>query len=781
MVDKILQYVCPAAEFIWADEEKPSANSYYLFRREFSSEGFHPPFTLHVSAIKKYRLYLNGRLIGQGPPPAAPYANILDSYTVEDFISADRQNCLAAEVQNMNGSQDACFIAWITDAHNKVLLSGGKESWHVLRAPMWSCDTQHDRQNSNVSYQEHYDARLCPEGWTLPGFDGSYWNRAKTAAPLPLIKRDIPFLPEEKVYAHSICYVEEALSLENRVRGQDLSIALSLAGKPVENSLVEFPENLLGESGASRFGSSTAHQSHTFLMDGYYDPCIVLDFGKVMTGYIEFDMEGPGGTMVDVGYAERLVDGHFVNSIETLHCSSRYILREGRQQYRFFAWESFRFVKLRFRDCFSPITVYSLHALRRTYPYQLRGSFKSGDDRLDKLFSICRHTLRLCSNDYIMDTPWREQSQWCGDTCAVLLGGIYACFGDTKLPGKFLHQTGLVQLPHGLIKFTTQSWDNGDWRASTIDYSLWWADALWNHYEYTGDMAWIHRYWPHVCKLAYALADQLDEHGLLGNLPYKAFIDWALIDGVDWMKSYVAGENAFLNAQFYGVADKMIRMAELMNDTHMSGVLKDIRAGIKAAFNSRFFDNEKGCYVDANFNGRLSRRVSEHSNMAAILWGLCTGDEAEAVINHLFVEKKQEFTMAEPFAAAFTLRALDLAGHHDLAYKIIHERWCAWMVDKGAASTFEEWGMNGSWRLGYYTSVMRSISHAWSAGPAQFMIQNTIGLQILEPGCMKIKLKPKDIGTDYRIECPIPQGNIAVKWEKGSFTINAPEGVEVIS
>lgn len=779
MKDDILHYVRPKVPFLWVDEEHPLPNSYYLFRAEFMAEEKRPPVKIWISARRKYRLFLNDRLIGQGPPPAVEYGNIADCYPLGDDLLLRQKNCLAAEVQNMEGSSDAFFIIWLEDADGVLYPGITEDSVRVIPAPMWERDTQIDRQNSNVRYQECYDARRYPEGWRLPGFCDSDWTRPIVKVPLPLLLRDIPFLPVEPVYAQEIACTEESLAIVNRVRKQDLSIALSIAGKPVEYCLVQQPDNLLQKEGISRFGSSTVHQNHSFLVDGYYDPCIVLDFGKVMAGYFTLDVEGAEGEIIDVGYAERLVDGHFVNSLETLHCSARYILRKGRQQYRFYAWESFRFIKLRFRDCFTPVTVYSSHALCSAYPYEERGSFQCGVWRMNRLFEICRYTLRLCSQDFIMDTPWREQNQWCGDSCAVILGGIYACFGDVRLPGKFLQQTGMVQLPHGLIKFTTQSWDQGDWRSATVDYSLWWADALWNHYEYTGEIRWIRRYWPNVCKLIYALADQIDENGLLGDMPYKAFIDWALIDGVDWMKDCVLGENAFLNAQFFGVAEKMLRMAVLMGDQYMEGKLKQIRIGIRASFQERFFDIEKGCYVDANFNGRLSERVSEHSNMAAILWGLCEGDEAVAIAKKLLVDKTQPFTMAEPFGSAVTLRALDKIGLFKLAYQMLIERWGAWMVDKGLSSTPEEWGMNGSFRSGFYQGIMRSLSHAWSAEPARFLIQNTIGFQIVRPGCSEIQLCPVDIGTDYRIVCPLPQGDLTVESKDGKITCVVPDGVKL--
>ena len=152
-----------------------------------------------------------------------------------------------------------------------------------------------------------------------------------------------------------------------------------------------------------------------------------------------------------------------------------------------FTWKAFRYVKLRVRDCFEPVVIFYLRAAMCTYPYEERGKFISSDDKLNKVFNICKYTLRLCSHEFIMDMPWREQAQWSGDVSAVSLGGIYACFGDTKLTGKFMWQSAMAQMPTGFIQSTTHKW-TGNWKNIALDYSMWWADALWNHYEYTGDM-----------------------------------------------------------------------------------------------------------------------------------------------------------------------------------------------------------------------------------------------------------------------------------------------------
>ncbi|MCL2832951.1 MAG: family 78 glycoside hydrolase catalytic domain [Treponema sp.] len=770
---QIMEHITLDAEFIWAGSGDRTVNTFYLFRRKLRAEK-PGTYTLSISGYTRYRLYINGEFISNGPPPSPEYISICD---VHNVTLPAGFNCISVEVWYFREGASPFLILELKDSGGNVLLSTN-ETWKALRAPMWRQDTQADINCCPMLHQEFYDARVCPEGWKLTGFDDTLWPKAAVLEPIPLVRRDIPVIGTKPVYANRIELVEEAIGLENRRRSHDLSIVLSMQGKPLEYSTAGKTENLLNESGESIFMSSTNHMNHDFTLDGYYDPCVILDFGKVITGYAEFSLDGFCGGMLDIGYAERLIDGHFVNALEGLHGSDRYIMKGGPEQYRFFAWKAFRYLKLRFHDCFEPVTVHYVRAAAATYPYRKRGNFESSDQLLNKVFDICRYTLRLCSHEHIMDTPWREQGQYCIDVSAVSLGGIYACFGDTALTGKFLWQAAMVQLPSGLIKEATHNW-NGAWRGTVFDCSIWWAGALWNHYEYTGDEQWIVRFYPQVSRIVYGVTEYLDKNGLIGPLPYRAFVDWAKIEGLGYGQDHVSGESTFLNALFYGTTAKILKMADLMGDTRMVSYLTDVRAGIKKTYNTQFFDNNKGVYTDLNLKGQKSG-VSEHSNMAAILWGLCDSEEAANIINKMFINKSIKFTMAEPFAAAITLQALDKAGCTDIACQIIRDRWGAWMADRGATSLNEEWGHNGSWRSGQYLGFMRSFSHAWGAGPAEFLIKNIMGLEIAEPGCGKIRLNPRNIGEDYTAAYPLPQGDIIVRFRDGSYAVTLPDGVEEV-
>ena len=340
------------AEFIWSkDERKP--NTYFLFRREIKIINEND-YIFRISACSRYRLYIDGDFMGDGPPSSPEYVSICDIRRIKLSMGI---HCIAVEVWDIENGSQPFLIAELLDNDSETLISTD-ESWPVFRAPMWKQDTLYDWANAGIPYQEHYDAGKVPENWMLPGYKDDNWPRAAVREPTPLVKRDIPFIPVIPVYAEKIELIEEALGLQNRMRSQDLSISLSMKGKQHEYTIIENSENLLKEHGTSRFGSSTKHNNHDFSMDGYYDPCIILDFQKIITGYIEFCMDGIKNGILDVGYAERLIDGHFVNSLEGLHGSDRYIMKGGKETYRFFTWKAFRYIKLRFRDCFNPVTVY---------------------------------------------------------------------------------------------------------------------------------------------------------------------------------------------------------------------------------------------------------------------------------------------------------------------------------------------------------------------------------------------------------------------------------------
>lgn len=761
------------AHWIWDARSTATANTRRLFRRIFSlREGEADAAECFLSAATRYRLFVNGRRIADGPPHGGYHRRYFDRHDLSEALHEGR-NCIAVLVY-AESPGDGGLICELRNSDGPLLETDA--SWRCLHPSAWREDSHRARMNHYAPFQEHLDGRLLPADWMGPEFDDANWPAAKTVGKPPrglaqtLVERDIPPLEETVVHATGVTGTEECLGILNRQRSADLSISLSAAGRPLSLARVEAVEALLsGREGCVLAGSL---REDSPAADGVYDPCIVLDFGRVLTAQLEFECTAPGGAILEVGYAERLVDGHFNNAMESPFADG-YTCREGRQTVRFLFWRAFRFLKLRLRNCPQELKLHALHAIRVRYPFQERGGFHATDAVLNSVFEISRETLRLCSVDQLMDTPWREGAQWLGDVAAVTLGGIYACFGDTRMPAKFLHQSAACAQPCGLLQNTSHRETGGAGGGTIPDYSLWWIMALREHYRYTGEEAWVRTYYPDVQRILRWHLPHLNDRGFLANLPGWIFIDWAAVDR--------EGCSGVYNALFSAALEAARAMAEFVGDRDTADWTDRLATAIRRDFVSMFYDQERGVFADARCNGRLSPTISEHTNFAALLWGCCDDELSHDIVKRFCIDQSvPEAVECQPFFSSVVLRALQRLGRTDLALEVIRKRWGDRMVARGATSCYEEWTYNGSLRSGEWQGIVRTHSHAWSGYPAEFLVRLLSGFEILAPGCTRVGVTPYAADFEYECTIPTPCGDIRVRHAAGASTVEAPRDMNVV-
>lgn len=769
-----------SARWIWVGTSRP--NTYIYFARRFATGKLGGSPRIRVSADTRYVLYLNGVPIGRGPVQSQPYYQYYDTYSGDLPLQTGtgQENLLTAVVYHLGHVEDARggFLLEM-DVDGEVVVATD-ESWKALQSAAWWEETFYFRFNLQAPYQEIFDARRQPEGWPRPDVDS--WPRATEIPGHPpqagpwsrLVSRDIPHMRTEELPPWRVEYVEESLAQNHRERPVDLTLELSARGRPLERAMLENPERLCGErassaSEATRWRCSTDHLDGVF--DGMYDPCIVLDFGRIRTAYLAIDIELPDGASLDVGFTERLKDGSFVNSIENKY-AARFFSAGGRQVFQTFNWMSFRFVKLRLRGCTDVSTLHSVRGVDVRYPFEELGLFASSDSRLTGIWELSRTTIDLCSKEAIMDTPWREQAQWLGDVAAVTLGGIYACYGDTMLPAKFLRQSAANLLPLGVIANMTNSTPRNPNR-TIPDYSLWWITAVWEHYLYGGDYDLLRELYPVVLRILGTVEAHLDEDGLVAWMPYWPFIDWADVD--------TRGQSTAFNGIYAAALDAGARISDAYGDSRAAEHSRALLRGLSEHFVERLYDPDRGLFADANVNGVLSDKMSEHANVMAVGGKLCNPELANRVLDTLYPgdELQPGVTRAEPFFTWQVLKTLVAAGRFATATAILRRRW-GWMLDRGQTSASEEWGRHGSWRSGEYDTFARTESHAWSAAPAEFLTKLVAGVEILEPGCRRVRITPQTDGLpDYTIRYPTPEGVIVVEYRDGELRVAVPDGIVV--
>lgn len=366
------------ADWIWPEGDARDKNAYCYFRKTFRLIGAEPA-QLHISADSRYELFVNGTFVAWGGHASQPFRQYYDTHDVTDLLQ-HRENVIAVIVNHTGTLPDTrggLLLELETESGESL---GTNDTWRAQPAAAWHAHTQESRTNRDVPFQTFFDARQEPEHWRTKDFDDSDWPFAATSADVAarcppsaspgatLIARDTAFIADTPALPERIECLEENLDLINPSQSHDLAPGLSMIGKPIQCCRAAGVESLVSGKGASTFHSSSEHL-RTPASDGAYAPAVVLDFGRILTARLTLDMIGPAGSMIEIGYVERLIDGRFDIAMECAF-AERVTLKDGEQTFTTFGGRSFRYAKLRFRSCPDGIVLKRVQAMITTSPHR---------------------------------------------------------------------------------------------------------------------------------------------------------------------------------------------------------------------------------------------------------------------------------------------------------------------------------------------------------------------------------------------------------------------------
>lgn len=196
--------------FIWIDDNGIGRSQVVFFRRSFFLDEEPGEGTVHIFADTRYRLILNGTVLGHGPARFHLGYAEYDSYDLTPYL-VDGENVLGVIVHSIGSgtfSSDASIgglAVWgeVETLEGDVLeLDSGDGEWIAVRADAYSSDTT--RLSFALGPFEELDANLLPDGWELPGFDTTDWPAAVAIANPghwgELFPRSIPLLDEREVW-----------------------------------------------------------------------------------------------------------------------------------------------------------------------------------------------------------------------------------------------------------------------------------------------------------------------------------------------------------------------------------------------------------------------------------------------------------------------------------------------------------------------------------------------------------------------------------------------------
>ncbi len=140
------------ARFVWlpVNPQDTVPTDWLAFRRRFDWAGNSAPAALHLFASTRYRLWVNGEIVGYGPGRFVPPHEEFDRYDLGPYLCAG-SNCIMVEVcfinannfQSMSGDCGR-FLAWgNVQTPNSSIDLATPGDWQVQRLTAWSNDAPH--------------------------------------------------------------------------------------------------------------------------------------------------------------------------------------------------------------------------------------------------------------------------------------------------------------------------------------------------------------------------------------------------------------------------------------------------------------------------------------------------------------------------------------------------------------------------------------------------------------------------------------------------------------
>ena len=781
--------------WIWCAGDAAPKNFYLYVRKTAELPGKVSKATARVCADSRYKLFVNGKLVGRGPARSFPQYQHYDEYDLTRMLKKG-ENVIAALVHHYGENTFQYHLgrgAFLFDAEveveGKKIAIVSDESWKVKPSRAWH--RKLPRMDIQLGFQEIYDMNKAPQRWMEAGCDDSGWEDATLIGPAGtppwrLIPRDIPFLTEYQIYPAKVLQTGAADASQVKLPARDkMNISLIQSQEKREKgvkglfanakSLVRYPQigdllesELMKPRGEpAKLMRARAAASHASARDVVVKPSsdgrsgyIVLDFGKEVVGYVNFKVKSNCGGTVDIGYSELLEDG----IVNAHRCGVRYadrvILKPGEREFETFDKRAFRYMQIDFRDLKGPVVLESVGLRFSTYPVRWRGSFACSDQKLNDIRRISAYTVHLNMEDAYTDCPWRERAQWMGDARVEALVNYYA-FGDTALARQMLREVARSQHEDGI----TNCFAPGDLGpCETIpSFCLIWIMSIGDYYTFTGDQQLAAELYPNVRKAIKWFTDRIDSTGLASNLPYWMFIDWAPLD--------IRGAVTTLNCFLVRALREASRMAGVLGKPGDQENYCKIAQKLVESINEHLLDSEKGVYVDCLCEGDRSKVVSEQSNSLAVLFDIAPRKMWKGILDYIHNAKNDVVRAGSPYFSFYVLHALWHAGEKRRALNYIRRKW-GQMLAEGATTCWEQWNQN------------YSLCHGWSGGPALDLPAQVLGVRPILPGFSSFEVTPETFGLDWAEgTVPSPRGDIQVCWKRGeTFTldVSVPRGTTAV-
>ncbi len=445
--------------------------------------------------------------------------------------------------------------------------------------------------------------------------------------------------------------------------------------------------------------------------DGYH---YIFDLEKEQVGFIDFDIYSSSAQSLTIVYGEHLTDGVVRNDLWMRDFSVEIDLRAGSNVYM----NPFLRLGCRYLEVISssPIEINYVSIRPVVYPVEVKEPTVELTEIQQKIYDISVYTLICCMHEHYEDCPWREQAMYAMDSRNQMLCGYYA-FGEYEFPRACIRLMAESVTEDGLMTITHPNGGESYIPSFNLHYFL----EIGEYIDHSEDITILPEIWGSLETILDTFIGRIDSTGLVpvfekvvdGNDVMWDFYEWTagMSAGMDdksgWQKS---NYDLALNCLLVSALEEMVSFCEMTGDLEKRDYYLSYIESLRNAINDKFYDSEKGLYVNDDVNAFYS----QFGNSLAILCGAAD----ETIIENIAykIANDSSLTQASLSTQCFVYDALlkaDFDGYKDYIIEHIDSDYKS-MVDAGATTFWETLeGDDAFGRAG-------SLCHGWSAMPIYY-------------------------------------------------------------
>lgn len=503
----------------------------------------------------------------------------------------------------------------------------------------------------------------------------------------------------------------------------------------------------------------------------------VFDFGQVVTGWVEFRVQGKAGDRAVLTHAETLdAKGNFyTKNLRRARNRVEYTLKGGSAEtfHPRFSFQGFRYVRVEEwpgTAAPSDLTAVVLHS---DMPETL--AFECSHPGLNQLHRNIAWSWKGNALDVPTDCPQRdERLGWTGD--AQIFAATAARLRQTDgFFRKWFRDVRADQHPDGSIPFVvpdvlTHNPKKEPNMKGTAGSTGWGDVAVigpWQVWLASGDRRLLEESWPMMRGWVEFIRSKA-AGGVIWNTGFH-FGDWVALDAKEGSFFGATPNDLTATAYYAHSTDLLAQTAQVLGKSREEKEYRALHGRIVEAFQDEFLTPR----------GRLAART-QTAHILAMVFGLVPEKHRSrtmADLEALLEETDGHLTTGFLGTPAFC-DALTGGGRLDLAYNLLlKEDYPSWLyqVGKGATTVWEHW--NGLKPDGTMWSVkMNSFNHYAYGAVGDWMYRTIGGIapDPLAPGYKSIVFQPRPGGgiTWARQTLETPYGPTALSWRLDGGTMD---------